>query len=110
MQVYRITIQKMNPDGTQGELVEILETERETWTSVFDFVDSYRAEMADIDDMPTTNEDAFLMLEHAIEYLINSDEYWQDAGYLDVERALTTLREAHKAIGPLGQTPSWEQN
>jgi len=45
-QVYRITVQKMNPDGTLGEVQEIIETERDTpWKSIFEFVDEYRAEM-----------------------------------------------------------------
>ncbi len=56
-QVYRITVQKMNADGTLGELVEILETERETWTSVFDFCDDYRREMASSDDLPEPSHD-----------------------------------------------------
>ena len=44
-QVYRITVQKMNADGSPGELVEILEAERESWTDVFTFADDYRAEV-----------------------------------------------------------------
>lgn len=50
MQVYRVTVQKVNADGTLGDLVEILETERESWTSVFNFVDEYRATYGELAD------------------------------------------------------------
>jgi rubredoxin len=51
-----------------------------------------------------TNEDALTMLEHAIDYL-------GTRGYPDdgIMLAIGTLYEAHKAVGPLGQIPSWER-
>lgn len=59
MQVYRITVQKVNADGTLGEVQEIIETERESWSSVFDFVDEYRASYGEIIDSPAlSNSDA----------------------------------------------------
>jgi hypothetical protein len=56
-----------------------------------------------------TNEQVLTMLENAIDHLLYSDEYWHNEDYLAIERAMTTLREAHKAVGPLGQVPSWER-
>jgi hypothetical protein len=55
-----------------------------------------------------TNEQAFTMIEHAIVHLKQSDAYWDNEEYLPTERAINTLYEAHKAIGVLGQIPSWE--
>ena len=44
---YRITVQKLDATGQPGELVEIMEMKRPTpWTTVFDFVDQYRREVA----------------------------------------------------------------
>ncbi len=43
------------------------------------------------------NETAFMMIEHAIGHLNASDT-----------DAIAILTEAYKAIGPLGQIPSWE--
>lgn len=57
MPVYRVTVQKVDANGELGELVEIIETEREEWTSVFDFVDSYRAEMDAVEDEPEPSHD-----------------------------------------------------
>lgn len=57
-----------------------------------------------------TNESALTMVEHAIEHLRQSDAYWHNEDYLPTERAINTLFEAHKAVGPLGQIPSWEQD
>ena len=50
-----------------------------------------------------SNEECYTILEHAIDYL-------ETLGYPDdsILAAVQTLREAHKAIGPLGQIPSWE--
>lgn len=44
-----------------------------------------------------TNEETFTALEHAIAYLGDRDRF-----------AVSILVEAHKAIGPMGQVPSWE--
>lgn len=58
--IYRITVQKVNQDGSLGELVEILETERESWASLFVFVDDYRAEVAEEEarmDEPDHNDE-----------------------------------------------------
>jgi hypothetical protein len=50
-----------------------------------------------------TNEEAFTMVEHAIDYL--GTRGYPDDGIL---LAVCTLRDAHKAIGPYGQIPPWE--
>jgi len=54
------------------------------------------------------NETVSTMLEHAIEHERQSSWYWDNVYYLFSERAINTLLEAHKAVGPLGQIPSWE--
>lgn len=56
------------------------------------------------DEKLVTNEEALTMVEHAISYL-------STRGYPDdsILLAIGTLYEAHKAVGPLGQVPSWEQ-
>jgi hypothetical protein len=61
-------------------------------------------------ETPMTNEKALTMVEHAIDYLSGFFGNWyyntdDDAVLL----AIGTLHEAHKAIGPLGQIPSWEE-
>lgn len=56
-----------------------------------------------------TNEQAFTMLEHAVEYIKNEYPWTNERGqYLVFNQTVNTLVEAHKAIGPLGQIPSWE--
>ena len=50
-----------------------------------------------------TNEDALMIIEHAIDYL--STRGYPDDGILI---AVGILIETHKAIGSYGQTPSWE--
>ncbi len=56
-----------------------------------------------------TNERALTMVEHAIQYLSG---FFGNLYYVSddpcVSLALATLYEAHKAIGPMGQIPSWE--
>jgi hypothetical protein len=56
-----------------------------------------------------TNEQALTLLEHAEYHLLKDDDYWREDGYTAVEQALVTIREAWKAVGPLGQIPSWER-
>ncbi len=48
-------------------------------------------------NQPLNNETAFMLIEHAIGHLDASDT-----------DAIAILTEAYKAIGPLGQIPSWE--
>ena len=52
-----------------------------------------------------TNEDAYEAIEHAIEYVERNTN--ADNGN-DCFDAVHLLIEAHKAVGPLGQIPSWE--
>lgn len=57
------------------------------------------------------NERALTMLEHAIDSLIDDrEDFWYKLSPSVLDWAIVTLREAHKAIGPLGQIPSWEVN
>lgn len=46
---------------------------------------------------PLNNETAFMLIEHAVGHLSVNDT-----------EAIAILTEAYKAIGPLGQIPSWE--
>lgn len=45
MKTYRITITQQDPISHLTEIVEILEVDREKWTTVFDFVHEYEAEI-----------------------------------------------------------------
>ena len=54
------------------------------------------------------NEQAFTILEHAIAYL-STHGYLDTSGDAEAIATLYTLYEAHKAIGPRGQIPSWER-
>jgi hypothetical protein len=55
------------------------------------------------------NERALTMLEHAIDSLIDDrEDFWYKLSPRVLDLAINTLREAHKAIGPLGQIPKFE--
>jgi hypothetical protein len=55
-----------------------------------------------------SNEDAATMIEHAIDYLSGFGARYYSVNDKAVSLALQTLHEAHKAIGPLGQIPTWD--
>ena len=57
-----------------------------------------------VETQTVSNEEAYAIVEHAIDYL-STRGYPCDA----ILAAIDTLHEAHKAIGPLGQIPSWEE-
>jgi hypothetical protein len=50
-----------------------------------------------------TNEQALTTIEHAISYLLTSNQT-----HAEINDACDILYAGHKAIGPLGEIPSWE--
>jgi hypothetical protein len=57
-------------------------------------------------DQPLTNEDACTVLEHASKHILEATNADNGNDQFD---AAHILIEAHKAVGPWGQIPSWEQ-
>lgn len=58
--------------------------------------------------MKPSNEDILTTLEHAIDYLSGFGARYYMSNDSSVSLAIEMLYEAHKAVGPTGQIPSWE--